>query len=112
MLKQGHLFEKSLKSVSKLPFKFSYKFKDDSGKQSTLMIEDWELGALFWNCSKKDGEKIGCQKVKQKYLEDFKDKDLHLFLGTTKLHHFTAPNPFMIIGVLPLPRTTKQLELF
>jgi hypothetical protein len=112
MLKQGHLFEKVLKPVSKLPFKFSYKFKDDSGRQSTMMIEDWELGALFWNCRKKDDEKATCQKVKQKYLDKFRDKDLHLFLGTTKLYHFTAPNPFVIIGVLPLPKTKEQSELF
>lgn len=111
-LKQGSLFEKSLKPVSKLPFEFSYKFQDDEGKQSTLMIEDWELGALFWNCRKKDSEAVACQKVKQKYLEEFKDKDLHLFLGTTKLNHFVSRNPFVIIGVLPLPKTAEQPELF
>jgi hypothetical protein len=35
--------------VHKLPYKFSYKFKDDQGIVSKLMIEDWEIGALFWN---------------------------------------------------------------
>ena len=36
----------------KLPFKFYYRFKDDSGKSSRLMIEDWKIGALYWNCLK------------------------------------------------------------
>lgn len=36
--------------VQKLPFKFHYKFEDENGKPSRLMIEDWEIGALYWNC--------------------------------------------------------------
>lgn len=34
--------------VSKVPYKFSYKFEDAKGKQSTLMIEDWEIGMSKW----------------------------------------------------------------
>ncbi len=36
--------------VSKLPYKFSYRFRDEDGAESKLMIEDWEIGALYWNC--------------------------------------------------------------
>ncbi|HOY80369.1 MAG TPA: hypothetical protein PLN33_21325, partial [Hyphomonadaceae bacterium] len=36
--------------VRKLPYKFSYQFEDCRGKTSKLMIEDWEIGALYWNC--------------------------------------------------------------
>ncbi len=32
------------KPVRKLPHKFSYRFLDDAGAESTLMIEDWEIG--------------------------------------------------------------------
>ena len=35
--------------VDKLPYKFSFIFEDDSGKKSTMMIEDWETGMLYWN---------------------------------------------------------------
>jgi hypothetical protein len=49
--------------------------------------------------------------VKQKYLEEFADKDLHLFVGTTlKFHAISAPNPFVIIGLFYPPKT-DQLSL-
>lgn len=33
------------------------------------MIEDWEIGALFWNMLEKSNgdEEVACEKVKQKY---------------------------------------------
>ena len=99
------------KIVKKLPYKFSYIFTDQSNKQSTLMIEDWEIGALYWNCLKRENsEEKAVQKVKNKYLNDFKKKDLYLFLGTTKKFHNVAPNPFVIIGVFS-PPLTNQLSL-
>jgi len=33
--------------VDKVPYKFSFRFKDDENRESTLMIEDWETGMLF-----------------------------------------------------------------
>ena len=118
-LKQGSLFDdisnrKDFKLVPKLPYKFSYKFKDDSGKESKLMIEDWEIGQLYWNCFKKYRDKnIAVIKVKEKYLNDFAyTKDIHLFLGTTYKQHFKkSKNPYVIIGVFA-PPYIKQLELF
>lgn len=100
--------------IRKLPYKFYYKFSDDNGRQSRLMIEDWEIGQLFWNCLKSsDGnEAKAIEKVKMKYWDEFKDKDLHLFLGTTKTFHAkNAPNPFVIIGVFYPPKIT-QTSLF
>lgn len=110
MLKQGNLFESvPFKPVRKLPFVFKYKFQDDSGKESNLMIEDWELGALYWkfaNISKK----LACEKVKEKYFAQFTAKtDLYFFLGTTKKHHNTSRNPFIIIGAFYPPKTQPSL---
>lgn len=102
--KQGNLFETSESPfivVTKLPYKFSYKFIDEDNKESTMMIEDWEIGALYWNCLKRHegNETKACEDVKKKYFDDFaKTKDLYLYLGTTQLHHYVAPNPFVIIG--------------
>ena len=51
-LAQGNLFEKKgtqYEVVRKLPYKFSYTVVDDEGTESTMMIEDWEIGALYWN---------------------------------------------------------------
>jgi hypothetical protein len=74
-LKQLNIFDsvkiEKPRVVKKLPFEFSYHFKDDEGRESQLMIEDWELGQLFWNCLKDGNEKAACEKVKQKYFEDF-----------------------------------------
>ncbi|MBP9582199.1 MAG: hypothetical protein KBE38_08570, partial [Ignavibacterium sp.] len=100
--------------VDKLPYKFSFKFEDEQGKSSTLMIEDWETGMLFWNSlAKHEGNEVkACEDVKKKYFDDFaKTKDYYFFLGTTKRHHLIAPNPFVIIGDFR-PKHILQDELF
>ncbi len=100
--------------VNKLPYKFSFIFEDIKGKSSKLMIEDWETGMLFWNSlGKHKGDELkACEDVKYKYFYDFaKTKDYYFFLGTTKLHHFVAPNPFVIIGDFR-PKHIKQGFLF
>lgn len=97
--------EKEFKVVKKVPYKFSYTFLDDSDRESTQMIEDWEIGALYWNCLNASGkdEKAALEKVKHKYLTEFSKKDIYLFLGTTKRYHGWAKNPFVIIGVFYPP---------
>ncbi|WP_346855140.1 hypothetical protein [uncultured Draconibacterium sp.] len=116
---QGSLFDieetKAIfQIVKKLPYKFSYKFTTDDDVLRTIMIEDWELGALYWNCLKNaDGdEDEACRKVKVKYFDwMYKKRDLYFFMGTTKLHHFVSPNPFIIIGAYYPPKV-EQLSLF
>jgi hypothetical protein len=101
------------KVVDKLPYKFSYEFIDDEGTPSTLMIEDWEIGQLYWNCLRThDGNEVkACEDVKKKYYDDFAlTKDLYLFLGTTREFHFMAPNPFIIIGTFH-PKFISQLGI-
>lgn len=116
--KQNDLFGgvKSIETlIPKLPYKFFYRFKDDAGEESRLMIEDWEIGALFWNCLRNalGDEKVALEKVRQKYEEDFiRNKDIYLFLGTTKeWHRRRANNPFVIIGVF-YPKIEIQGNLF
>jgi hypothetical protein len=110
---QLNMFEKSenpFEVVNKLPYKFSYRFIDEENRESTMMIEDWEIGALYWNCLKRhEGDEVkACGDVRNKYFDDFaKTKDLYLYLGTTQLHHFVAPNPFIIIGTFH----PKKIEL-
>lgn len=115
---QGELFDeeewrKTFKVIPKLPYSFSYCFTDGDGKESTLQILDWEIGALYWNCFKRHGrdEKIALQKVHEQYMDNFLKTDLHFFLGTTQQYHFRAPNPWVIIGVFPIPHLT-QTRLF
>lgn len=115
--KQGDLFLPDKEPeilIPKLPYKFSYAFTDETGKQRKLMIEDWEIGALYWNCLKQaDGNELeALQKVKAKYQDEFRDKDLYLFMGTTKEWHMRrARNPFVIIGVF-YPKKQIQQSLF
>jgi hypothetical protein len=99
--------------LKKVPYKFSYKFlSDDDTKPREMMIEDWEIGALFWNCLYQKGgdEKAALALVKQKYLEEFSKKDLYFFMGITFKFHNVGPNPFVIIGVFYPPKT-PQLAL-
>lgn len=49
-------------------------------------------------------------KVRQKYLDEFVTTDLRFFLGTTQQYHFVTPNPWVIVGVLPIP-VVRQLPL-
>lgn len=104
-----NLFEetkKIFKVARKVPYKFFYVFTTDDGIERRLMIEDWEIGMLYWNTLKRaDGDEvIACQKVKERYFDDFaKRKDLYLFLGTSLSYHLRSNNPFMIIGVFPPP---------
>ncbi len=118
---QGSLFDEEetrmvFKVVTKLPYEFSYKFTTEDGVERKLMIEDWELGMLYWNCLEKANgdEAIACKKVREKYFDYMVNKcDLHLFLGTTKQFHNISPNPFIIIGTFhPLREDKNQLKLF
>ncbi|ROL61665.1 hypothetical protein D9V86_04625 [Bacteroidetes/Chlorobi group bacterium ChocPot_Mid] len=105
---QANLFEtideddiENFEVVNKVPYKFSFIFMDMKGKQSKMMIEDWETGMLYWNSliRQNGDEQKACEDVKKKYFDDFaKTKDYYFFLGTTKRYHFEAPNPFVIIG--------------
>jgi len=104
--------EREFRVVQKLPYAFSYRFRDCKGKESTLMIGDWEIGALYWNCLKQSegNEKKALELVHKKYMEEFTGKDLYLFLGTTRQFHGWAKNPFVIIGVF-YPPVISQLTL-
>lgn len=116
---QLNLFKNSdnpFEVVQKLPYKFSYKFTSDDGIERTMMIEDWEIGQLYWNCLKRheghNAEEKACEDVKKKYFDDFaKTKDLYLFLGTKREFHLIAPNPFVIIGTFH-PKKIAQTSLF
>ncbi len=113
-LLQMRLFEPHTKTrqvVRKLPYRYYYHFlTDGDSKPHELMIQDWEIGALYWNCLKQtEGDEIAAnQLVRQKYFDEFvSTKDLYFFLGTTYRNHLRAPNPFSIIGVFYPPKTLQ-----
>ena len=110
---EDNSWRKTFQVIPKLPYCFSYKFEDATGKKSQLQVIDWEIGALFWNClrSTNGNEPQALEKVRQKYFDSFLRTDLHFFLGTTQQFHFIARNPWIIIGVLQIP-FERQLSLF
>lgn len=116
LFKNEQTLEEEFKVVNKLPYKFSYRIRDAKGKLSKMMIEDWEIGALYWNCLQRANgdEDVAVQKVREKYWDSFvksEDYDLTVVLGTTLQHHNKrAPNPYVIISVVPTPHE-PQLAL-
>lgn len=92
-------------TLKKLPYKYSYQFTTNDNQERTLMIEDWEIGALYWNClNDADGnEDIANQKVKEKYMSFAVNPNTFFFVGTTLANHRRSPNPYIIIGVASPP---------
>ena len=99
--------------VDKVPYNFHYRIEDAEGRESRMRILEWQIGALYRNCLRltEGDEGQALAKVKQKYFDQFLKTDVHLFLGTTLAWHRRAPNPWTIVGVLPIPHH-KQRELF
>jgi len=102
--------------IRKLPYRFYYVYEDADGIRSRTIVIDWETGQLFWNCLRRAGgdEQEALAKVREKYMDRFLETDLHFFMGTTQQFHFVAPNPWLIIGVFPIPHDphSRQLGLF
>ncbi|MHB1177993.1 MAG: hypothetical protein ACYCZO_06640 [Daejeonella sp.] len=88
---------------------------DETGKVRRLMIEDWEIGALYFNClHASEGNKAeALEKVKEQYEGNFiANKEVYFFLGTTKEWHTRrSRNPFVIIGVF-YPKIELQTSMF
>lgn len=117
---QGDLFKQEDERVAftvakKLPYKFSYVFTTEDSKERTLMIEDWELGMLYWHCleAANGDEQIACQKVRERYFDIMtKGTDFYFLMGTTLRYHNISPNPFIIIGTFYPKHEDPELPLF
>lgn len=117
-LQQASLFDseeeqerrQTFEIAKKIPYKFSYRFVDENDTECKLMIEDWELGQLYWNYVQYKGqpEDFALTKIKEKYFCKFLTLDTHFFLGTTKKYHGWAHNPFIIIGVFYPPKVNQS----
>lgn len=106
---EDNSWRKTFKIIPKLPYSFSYRFQDASGRRSELQVLDWETGALYSNCldSANGDETEALGKVREKYFDAFLKTDLHFFLGTTQQFHSIAPNPWVIVGVFPIPHDAR-----
>lgn len=101
LFKQLSLFGEQQKPLEKIPYKFSYKFTccGESCAGHKIMIEDWEIYALYNNMLKEHGSKEkAIEKVKEQFFYRFpKEKELYFFMGTTRKDHHRGT--FLIIGV-------------
>lgn len=84
---QQFLFGPDRKPLKKVPYKFSYKFTcDDSRcKGHAMMIEDWEVGQLFWNEMTRLGKKErAAASVRRKFLDEIcaPRREVYFFVGT------------------------------
>ncbi|MBE3040647.1 MAG: hypothetical protein IMZ62_17765 [Chloroflexi bacterium] len=120
-LNQARLWENRTNSSEpprKVPFKFQYKFECDDprcSKKHRMMIEDWEVGALFWRMV--DGgctHEAAADKVRQRFLTEIcgPDKDTYFYVGTISAH----PKSWIVIGTFypkkPKPGCMVTRELF
>lgn len=85
----------------KVPFKFQYLFEcDDSRckKNHRMMIEDWEVGALYWKLVDQGVSATeASESVRLKFLETVcaPDRDTHFYVGTI----LEYPKSWVVIGV-------------
>jgi hypothetical protein len=100
--------EEEFRIVQKVPYKFSYRFEDDSGKQHKLMIEDWEIGMLYLNCLRRanNDEVVATAKVKEKFFDSFLKRDLYFSLVRQK-----SITMFHAIHLLLLVFSTRRFLL-
>jgi len=64
--------------LQKVPYKYYYHFlTEGDAKPRRIMIEDWEIGALYWNSLKStEGDEVEANKlVKKKYFETFNNEN-------------------------------------
>lgn len=119
-LRQQRLWENrkaSKEPPRKVPFKFHYRFECDDHrcrKNHKMMIEDWEIGALYWRCvDEGNSPEEACRKVKQKFLEQIcgPDRDTHFYVGTVLAH-----GTWVVIGTfwpkVAQPRVSEMPLLF
>ena len=74
-----------------------------------MMVEDWEVGALYWRTVDKGAEPAEAAKVvKQKFLDEIcsSERDTHFFVGTV-LEFGT----WVIVGTF-WPKKKEQETLF
>lgn len=111
VLNQFNLFHGQPKSLTKLPYKFSYVFRcaDTGERPHYAMIEDWELGVLFLKEKERLGsEEAAAKSVKRKFFDEIcgANRETRFFMGTVFPY-----NTWVVIGVYWPPKI-QQPSLF
>lgn len=108
---QKTLFGDRKRPLDEIPHVFKYRFRcsEDCPGEHNMTVVDWELYESYrkWSDHYEDNETLW-EKLYQRYYDEFKEKDLHFYMGT----HSRYPT-WMIIGLFyPPKRTYKRLNDF
>jgi len=99
--------EMELKTLEKLPWKWSFVFScEDSKKPEKRMVEDWEVGALYLKERARLGdERKAAESVRKHYLDTVlaADRDVRFIMGTRFPY-----NTWLVIGVFWPPKVAQQ----
>jgi hypothetical protein len=95
----------SREPLPKLPFKFQYRFTCDDARCNghQMMVEDWEVGALYSRCVGSGATPTeACSAVRQTFFDKLcaPDRDTHFYVGTIAAH----PKSWVVIGVYWPPK--------
>jgi len=112
---QLRMFGPDRKPLEKIPYKFKYRFtcNDPRCKGHQMMIEDWEVGALYRNVLSSCGDPDkAAQSVRDKFLTTLcgPNIDTHFFVGTVLKY-----GTWIILGVFwppVVPQVPTQAPLF
>ena len=109
MMGQRLLFGRR-KKLHRVPFCFYYVFRcEDEAEPHRLMLEDWELGALFLRERRSKGEDAAIHSVRHRFLDELcsPDKDTRFFVGTR--HPY---NEWLVLGTFWPPKVREVPTLF
>jgi hypothetical protein len=106
---QGRLFGPERKPLDKIPWKFQYRFtcNDLRCNGHMMMIEDWEVGALYLNELRRLGDPDrAVESVRYKFFDVLcsPTRDTHFFVGTVRKH----PKSWVILGVFCPPKEPRR----
>jgi hypothetical protein len=94
------------KKLQKIPYSFRYVFRcEDEDEPHRLLLEDWELGALFLKERDSKGEDAAVESVRRKFLGELcgADRDTRFFVGTRH-----PVNQWLVIGVFYPPKRPQE----
>lgn len=114
--KQASLFDDDqadVRTLRKLPFSFYYRYECELEDGTTQIFKhklvDWEVGALYWNCSQKYGINWE-EKFRSKMWDFMISRDIIFMMGN--IHRF--PSQWLIVSIIYPPRENheRQADLF